>query len=178
MSRKKKSAKTTRVLISGKKKLELVANVVLSVIDCLCVLQGEDWKTWQKRQEGWVPPDSSSSSSRIICHQWVVFRVNQTGKRPRTKELLQSLVTTTDKVEHQPSKLTLVYRSMPVKNIRCWLPGKASAGHLNPPASTCLSSKSPTMRFSFVSELRITKRLAFGYNVRAFSQEDSKCTQI
>ncbi|KAK4019414.1 hypothetical protein OUZ56_001436 [Daphnia magna] len=33
----------------------------------------------------------------------------------------------------------------------------------------------PTGVYMFI---KITKRLAFGYNVRAFSQEDSKCTQI
>lgn len=85
MSRKKKSAKTTRVLISGKKKLELVANVVLSVIDCLCVLQGEDWKTWQKRQEGWVPPDSSSSSSRNYLSSMGCVQSQSNGQTSKDK---------------------------------------------------------------------------------------------
>lgn len=85
-------------------------------------------------------------SCQLVCKktQWVAFKVNQTARLQRTKELLEMmdglLATTTVGQGHHPL-LIHVYLSMPVKNIPWWPPGKELAGHLNPPVSTCLSSQ-------------------------------------
>ena len=84
---------------------------------------------------------TNSSSWRNQVPQWAAFRVNQTAKRPRTKELPASRTTTTDKVERRPSSSTPACRSTPGRSIPCWPLGRASAGHSSRPESTCSSSE-------------------------------------